>query len=87
MFGASWCPYCPAAKSEVVSNQDAKAYKIYDIDVDKFPLWKRAYKVESLPTIVIADLEPNKATIQYKWSPGDKNSLGKIIRHFIPKKP
>jgi hypothetical protein len=81
-FHFEGCPYCPPVKSEILNSPDSKSYKLLAIDITKYLDWKREFRANRVPKVVIADIENNNYKIHYEWQPGDKNSISTILKQF-----
>ena len=67
VFSATWCPPCQQMKASVWPDARVKAaivkgkYTKYVVDVDLDPKATQAYRVSSLPTVIVFRMEGGKA--------------------------
>jgi thiol-disulfide isomerase/thioredoxin len=95
MFSATWCGPCVSAKKMYHESDMVDLIAQYDdnlyIDVDKHPVWKRYFKVTSIPTFIIADTEVKNGklygTVLYRGVNQSKTTLKNALVQNLPKKP
>ncbi len=89
------CVWCPVAKAIIVQ-PDIKELVVqyddnYEIDIVEHQDWKRYYKVNSVPLVLIVDVDGDKRTVLARWQLNRSQDQGKSIlksalQKFLPKK-
>jgi len=59
IFSADWCPHCRKLKNGLEKIEKSKKYIICIVDTDKNKQLTREYKIKSLPTSIIIDVDTN----------------------------
>lgn len=54
MFTAKWCAVCPRMK-KVMQHLSAEGYIVHFVDTDENPKQAEAFKITSLPTVIVMD--------------------------------
>lgn len=104
-FTADWCKYCKILDHQLLEKEFVKVTKQYKdlivIDINKYPKIAKAYKVNSLPLLVVVDDandandEKDKKKIQIisRWVPAyketrpqNRQSLLNWLKKYSPKK-
>lgn len=92
-FHADWCKACPYMIQNAKAPENIILYKKYDkvymVNVDTRPTWKKTFGITKIPTVIIAD-SPNKAgakfTILAKFTGYNRVEMNQNLLKFIPKK-
>lgn len=101
-FTADWCKYCKILDHQLLEKEFVKVTKQYKdlivIDIDKYPKIAKAYKVNSLPLLVVIDdandeKDKKKIKIISRWvpvyketRPQNRQSLLNWLKKYSPKK-
>jgi thiol:disulfide interchange protein len=93
VFGADWCSYCKLLEKYVLSDEKVQVelsdIKVRHIDIDKHKDVLKAWKVKSVPAVILVDrIDLQTAKILGRWQLGsisanNTRSHQKNIRSFL----